>query len=99
MAGRGTWQAGADKCVQCGMRAVCPQHIAIRDELVRVHAALGTGSSHRQLIRLDKAIDPIIPYAERWSLLRPHTKEYMKLGKQVWMSPLCLGMSFGDPEG
>lgn len=34
----------ADKCVQCGVcEAVCPQHIAIRDELVRVHAALGDG--------------------------------------------------------
>ena len=40
----GHGRQSADKCVQCGVcEAVCPQHIAIRDELVRVHAALGDG--------------------------------------------------------
>ena len=40
----GHGRRSADKCVQCGVcEAVCPQHIAIRDELVRVHAALGDG--------------------------------------------------------
>lgn len=34
----------AAECLQCGeCEAVCPQHIAIRDELARVHAALGNG--------------------------------------------------------
>ena len=42
----GHGRQSADKCIQCGVcEAVCPQHISIRDELVRVHAALG----HSQL--------------------------------------------------